>query len=220
MSKASDRAYRLIRAEILSGRLAPGFHLKEEELAELCGVSRTPVRDALRQLESEYYVSRAANQRTFVSAWTRGDIEDIFSLRAMLEGYAAERAATRITDTQIAEMETHHAAISAMLADGSTPDPDAFLVHNRGFHSVVTDAADSDRLTLMLSRLVEQPVVMRTFITYTSEDLQRSHQHHGELLSAFRARDASWARSVMTSHIQAAFHVHAKAIDPVAEAAE
>lgn len=212
MSKASERAYKTIRKEILDGRLGPGAHLKEEELAVLCGVSRTPVRDALRQLESEFYVTRAQNQRTFVSSWTRGDIDDIFSLRAMLEGYAAERAASRITPDQITEMEQHHSAIAALLTKGTAPDADAFLVHNRAFHAVLMTAAQSDRLTMMLSRLVEQPVVMRTFITYSHEDLLRSHQHHGELLSALKMRDGSWAKSVMTSHIQAAFHTHQKAI--------
>ncbi|MGD8325476.1 MAG: GntR family transcriptional regulator [Sphingomonadales bacterium] len=213
MSRASERAYQIIRRLILDAKLAPGEHLKEEELAETCGVSRTPVRDALRQLESEYYVTRAANQRTFVSEWTKGDIEDIFALRAMMEGYAAERAASRISAEAVEELRHHHSEIDKALRIQGEIDADTFLSHNRSFHALITEAAASQRLTLMLQRLVEQPVVMRTFIAYRREDLLRSNQHHGELVDALAIHDADWARSVMTSHIQAAYHVHKRAFD-------
>lgn len=213
MSRASERAYQAIRQLILDGKLAPGEHLKEEELAEICGVSRTPVRDALRQLESEYYVTRAANQRTFVSEWTKGDIEDIFTLRAMMEGYAAERAATRISAEDVEKLRHHHSEIDKVLQARGNIDADTFLSHNRAFHIIITEAAASQRLTLMLQRLVEQPVVMRTFIAYRREDLLRSNQHHGELVDALAINDADWARSVMTSHIQAAYHVHKRAFE-------
>lgn len=212
MSRASERAYDMIRGFILSGRLAPGTHLKEEELADLCGVSRTPVRDALRQLEAEYYVRRASNQRTFVSAWTEGDIEDIFALRTMMEGYAAERAAERISAADIDKLRYHHGEIDKMLRAIGSIDADTFLTHNREFHGIIIAAAASERLSLMLQRLVEQPIVMRTFIAYTKEDLLRSNHHHGELIEALNMRDARWARSVMTSHLQAAFHVHKRGI--------
>ena len=97
MSKAATKAYDAIRARILSGELAPGSHLKEEELAEFCGVSRTPLRDALRSLAADFYVSTVPNHGTFVSDWSVADIDDIFTLRGMLEGYAAQRAASRVT---------------------------------------------------------------------------------------------------------------------------
>ncbi|MFZ5608273.1 MAG: GntR family transcriptional regulator [Pseudomonadota bacterium] len=219
MSKASERAYQEIRQRILSGALAPGAHLKEEELAETCGVSRTPVRDALRQLEAEYYVRRAAGRRTFVSQWTRGDIEDIFALRALMEGYAAERAASRIKTPELARLRHHHGEIDKVLRARGDIDADTFLAHNREFHALITSAAASERLSLMLQRLVEQPVVMRTFIAYRREDLLRSNQHHGDLVEALAAGDAAWARSVMTAHIQAAFHVHKRAVAGAQDAA-
>lgn len=88
MSKASQKAFTAIRGKILSGEFPPGSHLKEEELAEVCGVSRTPIRDALRALAGEDYVKIVPNHGTYVSQWSSSDIEDIFALRAMLEGYA------------------------------------------------------------------------------------------------------------------------------------
>ncbi|HAU22025.1 MAG TPA: GntR family transcriptional regulator, partial [Erythrobacter sp.] len=96
MAKASYRAYDTIRALILSGELSPGEQLSEEDLAERCGVSRTPVRDALRRLEAELLVRKNESQRSFVADWSLGDVADAFELRAMVEGYAARRAAERM----------------------------------------------------------------------------------------------------------------------------
>lgn len=209
MSKAIDKAYTRIRAGIVSGELEPGHHLKEEELAELCEVSRTPIRDALRKLEADYFVERHDNQRVFVASWTNEDIEDIFTLRAMLEGFAAARAANAITAEQLEEMRGHHEAIKrAILPDGSI-DPDVFMEHNRAFHKIIIDAAKSGRLASMLQRLVEQPVVLRTLVSYQAKDLHRSVEQHAEILDALESRDAIWANATMTGHIhhaQRVFH--------------
>ena len=101
MSRASDRAYAGIRSMILSGELPAGAPLGEEALAERCGVSRTPVRDALRRLEAELLVKRNETQRSFVADWSLGDVADAFELRAMLEGHAARRAAERMDDATL-----------------------------------------------------------------------------------------------------------------------
>ena len=93
ISSAADKAYSGIRALILDGKLAPGEQLKEEELADRIGVSRTPIRDALRRLEAEFFIARSDSQRSFVAEQSVEDIDEIFTLRALLEGHAAARAA-------------------------------------------------------------------------------------------------------------------------------
>ena len=204
MSKAATKAYDAIRARILSGELAPGSHLKEEELAEVCGVSRTPLRDALRSLAADFYVSTVPNHGTYVSDWSVADIDDIFTLRGMLEGYAAQRAASRVTQAQINTMSSCCDDIDKALNRKSTPDIDGFLAANRLLHQTITQAADSERLSLMLGRLVEQPIVVKTAMSYERDELRRSNDHHRELVSALQARDEKWAEAVMTSHIHAA----------------
>jgi DNA-binding GntR family transcriptional regulator len=189
---------------ILSGELAPGSHLKEEELAELCGVSRTPVRDALRSLAADFYVSIVPNHGTYVSDWSVADIDDIFTLRGMLEGYAAKRAASRATADQIKTMASCCDDIEQALGKKPTPDIDGFLAANRLLHQTITQAADSERLSLMLGRLVEQPIVVKTAMAYERDELRRSNDHHRELVSAMEARDEKWAEAVMTAHIHAA----------------
>lgn len=205
MSRASDRAYAEIRSLILSGDAPPGAPLREEQLAELCGVSRTPVRDALRRLEAELYVIRTESQRTFVADWSREDVEEMFALRAMLEAHAAHRAAERMTDDRLAELTRCNEAIAVAVLK-SEPDVVEFLNLNRDFHAQIIDCANSPRLTATLATLVEQPIVRRTAMNYGREQLGRSVREHRELLSAFAARDPDWAHAVMIGHIRRAFH--------------
>jgi DNA-binding GntR family transcriptional regulator len=210
LSKASERAYAVIRSLILSGELSPGTQIREEALAERCGVSRTPVRDALRRLEADQFIRRSDTQRSFVADWSLDDVEDAFKLRAMLEAHAASRAATRISWDQLERLRGHNKAILRAMS-GDKADVPSFLEHNREFHRVIVEAAGSDRLAAMLAQVTEQPVVLRTALHYDRDNLQRSWHEHEELLAAFAHRDADWAAAVMTGHIRRAFHAYAEA---------
>jgi len=210
MSKASDRAYSQIRAMILSGALAPGSQIREEQLAESCGVSRTPVRDALNRLESELLIRRSESQRSFVADWSIDDVEDAFILREMLEGLAARRAASRIGQNGLQKLRQLNVAIGRAVQT-EQPDIRAFLEHNRDFHGIILEAAASPRLAAALGQLIEQPVVWRTAQNYDAENLLRSHREHDELLAAFARGDGSWAEAVMRAHIRRAFHTYADA---------
>lgn len=207
MSKASENAYRFIRGEILSGALEPGAPLREEALAAASGVSRTPVREALRKLEAEHFVKRSDSQRSFVPTLSADDIAESFTLRTMLEGHAAARAAERVTPAGIDAMTAHNRGIADAFA-GIVVDTAAFVEHNRAFHGVVLEAAGSDRLATMLATVVEQPIVLRTARQYDREAVERSHAEHDELIAAFRRGDGDWARAVMTAHIRRAFHTY------------
>jgi len=220
MSKACERAYAEIRGLILSGDALPGSPLTEEALADICGVSRTPVREALRRLEAELYIVRSDSQRLFVADWNAEDLAEMFTLRAMLEAHAAARAATRITPEALAALSACNARLAAAVAASpaaagtATPDVATFLTENRRFHDIVITAAASPRLTNMLAALVEQPVIRRTAARYSRTELARSSHEHGELIIAFTARDAEWAHAVMTGHIRRAFHAFSAA-EPV-----
>jgi DNA-binding GntR family transcriptional regulator len=102
--RASDVAYSSIRQGLAAGRWVPGSHLRESELAAELGISRTPVREALRKLASEQLVSFEPHLGVRVPGWSNRDIEEIFALRVELESYAAGQAARHATPAQVAEL--------------------------------------------------------------------------------------------------------------------
>jgi DNA-binding GntR family transcriptional regulator len=210
MSRASDRAYAMIRDMILSGELLSGAKIGEEALAEQCGVSRTPIREALSRLEAELLIRRSDTQRSFVADWSLEDVEEMFELRGLLESRAARRAAKRINWSQIERLKMHHDAIREAIST-AVPDTQRFLEQNHHFHGIILEASASAQLSNMLARIVERPIVHRTVQNFTSHDLQRSVREHGELLAAFEQRDPAWAEAVMVSHIRRAFHAYANA---------
>lgn len=216
--RASDRAYDKIRAYLLSGAARPGEQLTEDQLAQITGVSRTPVREAVRRLEGEMLLVRSESKRIFVADWSRDDIDEMFTLRQMLEGHAAERAARRLGTEEIARLEAVNQELHEAV-EAEPPDIVRFLDANRIFHEIITRAAHSPRLAQVLAMLVEQPVVLRTARNYSIEDLKQSARDHDELIAAFRAGDPEWARAVMASHLRRAFHTFADAAEAADRAA-
>ncbi|OYZ46676.1 MAG: hypothetical protein B7Y31_00605 [Novosphingobium sp. 16-62-11] len=146
MSKASQEAYRKIRAGILSGHFPAGQFVTEDEFAQFCALSRTPVREAIAELVSEMLLQRSDTNRVFVPVWSDDDEEELFSLRAMLESHCAGRAARLISDEQITELRGHCDFIDRAIAEADGPDVSGFVEGNRHFHAVILAAAQSERL--------------------------------------------------------------------------
>jgi DNA-binding GntR family transcriptional regulator len=199
-----ENAYRAIRAGILSGAYAIGQHITGETLAAAIGVSRTPVREALRRLHAEGLVRVVPNQGAYVIGFTTADIAQMFALRAVLESYACELATPRLTLPQIdfiAEMADRTYTLARQNADLHA---DAIADANNKLHLSIIRAAANAPLTTMVAGVIELSLALRTLRIYSQEDLLRSAGHHRELAEAFRARDPAWASAVMRSHLLAA----------------
>ncbi len=182
------------------------MHLKESELTELCGVSRTPVREALRRLAISGLVVFTPHQGAKVVALESGEIDEIYALRAMIEGHAANRAALRITDPMLRQLRRLALDMETAIAGNGADRAEAFLSANREFHAIIMAAADSARLGAMAALVIDVPLTLRTMSRYSEPELARSMRHHRELISAFEARDGGWAEAIMRSHILAASH--------------
>ncbi|MEM7567808.1 MAG: GntR family transcriptional regulator [Pseudomonadota bacterium] len=201
---AGARAYELIRRDIVTGALAEGERLTEQRLAERTGLSRTPVRDAIRRLEHEGFVERGQGYSTRVARFPEDELDQIFQIRERLESYAARRAAEMASREQIANLR----ALADLMSQHTPPrTPEAFEILSRAnedFHRTIHDAARSPRLSALLSMALDVGVVARTYKAYDERDLKRSARHHHEIADAIAARAPDWAASVMASHILAA----------------
>jgi DNA-binding GntR family transcriptional regulator len=207
VTAAADRAYGALRDGILDGRYGFGDKLGEIEIAEELGLSRTPVREALRRLGSEGLIEVLPNRGARVRTWTAQDLEETYELRAVLEGLAVRRAATRIDPVALDEMDRLAAAMMTVdptLGHRPAGDFTELAALNARFHELIVIAAGSAQLASTLQGLVQLPLVMRTYRRYTPAALARSHSHHREIVDALRARDGVWAESVMRSHVLAA----------------
>lgn len=215
MAAATEQTATQIRRLILDGILEPGTRLQEVELATQLGVSRTPVREALRTLSSHGLVEILPNRGARVARWSVADLEEIYELRIMLESRGAGRAAERISSEDNDRLTELCEQMEACARRGGRHDLHTLSELNSRFHRIIMDAADSPRLATMLASVVQVPLVMRTFARYTPEALDRSMGHHRELTAALRAGAPDWAASVMRSHIIAA---RAVLLDPAVTA--
>lgn len=203
---ASERAYSGIRSLIVNGKLETGFRLREGELAEQLGVSRTPVREALRQLAAEGLVEVRPNRGAVVGSLSSSALEEVAEARASLEGAAAHRAASRIGEPDLTRMESLDRQMWDLTRSGRDEDLDELAALNRQFHEIVSEAAQSPSLIALLRSINYVPLVRRTFRYYPEEALLRSMSSHRELIAALRAGNGAWAEAVMRAHIWAAAH--------------
>lgn len=202
MSQMVGRVYTDLHREILTGRRAPGSRLREEEIAEAFGVSRTPVREALRRLSSDGLVELVPHRGAEVVRWAADDVEELFDLRALLEGHAARRAAER-GGVDLERLRDLCGRMEAHVDDTSDRAADEITRLNMEFHRAVHHAGGRV-LPDLVTRVIEVPLVRRTFDEYSAAEMRRSFGQHRELVNAIAEGDGEWAQAVMRSHIRGA----------------
>ena len=192
-------AARLIRQAILTGDLAPGDALRETELARQMGISRTPVREALRLLHNDGLVESAPNRGATVKSYTAADLKDVYNLRAALEGYAAQTAAEHISDRQLVAL---HESCDRYEGLRSSADNLALLAEeNLVFHNTIQEAADSARLSAMIRQVTALPLIYKSYMTYSPDNRCTAEEHHRAILAALEAHAGDEARELLERHI-------------------
>ena len=178
-----------LRDAILKGELKPGTKLQEVEIAEQYETSRTPVREAFRQLESEGFVMIKARRGAYVTPITAKDIKEFYDLKAVLEGHAARLAAKTLTEEQLLRMEALNETMRRCYLKGDTGA--MVPVHNE-FHEIFVQASGNDRLAGIVKSLVSQFQRFRITLSHTSA-IEDSIKLHDEIIRAFRERDCERA---------------------------
>jgi DNA-binding GntR family transcriptional regulator len=187
----------MIRQAIVDGTYAPGARLKEEELARELGISRTPVREALLVLQAEGLVDAAPNRGATVRVHDAEDLDDLYQLRALLEGYAARRAAARATRTLVQALSESCDRFEEL----SDADVRSIVQENFVFHNAILDAAGSRRVASMVRKVIELPLVYKSYIWYSPQQLRISAHYHRQIAKAVEMHDAERAELVMKEHV-------------------
>jgi DNA-binding GntR family transcriptional regulator len=205
MDSATGKTYTALLARIQRGELAAGEFLIESDLAREFGVSRTPVREAIRRLAAEGLVLTEGRRRAVVRSFDAAEIDELFELRARLESYAAERAATRINSAQLAQLRELDAAMRACVGTAEPAGVARFADLNDAFHQLILDAAAAVHLEAVLRPVLQiQLILLQRYRLAIEQHLERSAWHHRELIRAFELRDPQLAAAQMHLHMLSA----------------
>ncbi len=189
-----EKILETIREAILKGNLKPGEKVAEPELAERFGISRTPIREAFRQLESEGYLTVIPRKGAVVAALSERDVEEFYAIKSILEGYAAELATAKLTDKEIEKLEVINERLRQLAGEGDVKS--FFRVHNE-FHDTFIKAADNSKLYDMIQQLGMKFNRLRIASLSVSGRMDISVEEHDKLLEAFRQRDGRAAEELV-----------------------
>jgi DNA-binding GntR family transcriptional regulator len=194
----NEQAYQAIKEAILNFKLEPGSPLVESELAKQLGMSKTPVRDALLQLEREGLVTKILFKGTYVTEISRQSIIDIFEIRTVLEGLAARLATPNLGDGDLRRLATIIEDHDQALRSGNH---DRAAQFNKQFHELIITGSGNNQLKAFLSNLDDQLQRFRTLSIYQRGQSDKSAEEHGKVLAALQKRDAYQAEEMMRAHL-------------------
>ncbi|MCL2166275.1 MAG: GntR family transcriptional regulator [Clostridiales bacterium] len=191
--------YVALREAIIKNQFKSGERLMETELADEMMVSRTPVREAVRKLQSEGYVIMLPRKGTYVTSLTIQDVNDVFEIRGALESMAAARAAERASGEEIAEIRKFIES-EAVLWDST--DLARTIRCDIQFHSMVYRASKNTKVENLINDLREQTQRLRSSTLSRPGQVRFALEEHRQILSAIEARDAEGARDASIAHVE------------------
>lgn len=191
--------FETIREAIISGHLKPGERLMEVQLAEELGVSRTPVREAIRKLELEGFLVMVPRKGAYVAGISLKDIADVFEIRASMESLAAGLAAERITEEELEKLER---ILVSVAESADQNDLDGIVNTDTDFHDIIYRASRNERLIQIISNLREQIQRFRaTSLTFPGR-MKVAVEEHRKLVEAISERNVALAQALAQEHVE------------------
>ena len=195
--RLSDKAYQLIRHKIVTLELPPQTAIDEQALMQDLQVGRTPIREALQRLAAEGLVLLAPRRGMFVSEISITDLQKIFELRLVLEGFSARLAAQRATEPQLAAMES----LMCQLDKTRDQDGKALMAIDEQFHELLYQAADNELLADTLRRLHAQSFRVWHLVLDRLGSVSGAMAQHIAITQALQAKDGALAETLVQEHI-------------------
>lgn len=197
-----NKVFKYIKAQIITGQYNPGESLVESKLAEELGVSRTPIREAIRLLDLEGLVETTPNKGAVVLGISPKDVEDIYAIRQLVEGLAARWAAERITPSQLKEMQK---TLDLMDFYANRQDLDEMADLDNKFHQLIFEASGSKILNLTLSNLHQYVQLARMESLKVPRRVENTLKEHRSILDSFIAKNPEKAEQALSRHVNRAF---------------
>lgn len=194
-----DEMVSRLRALITDGALRPGSRIDERELCGRFGVSRTPLREALKVLASEGLVELLPHRGSRVTRLSAPELRDAFEIVAALEAVAGELACQRITDAQIDEIAAVHARMEAHYRSGDLTE---YFACNQTIHEAINRAAGNPQLTEMYALMSNRVRRARYMANHSPERWANAMREHVEILAALRRRDSAACGALLREHLQ------------------
>ena len=190
-------AYQALRQRILNGDFSPDQRLREIEVAQLLGMGRTPVREALKRLEDERLLTHRPRQGLVVTRFNREEVAELYAMREVLEGAAAEFAARHASDAEIDNLR-------AILAENALPDADPIAL-NLAFHEAIYGAAHNAHLVRSLRALTDTTYLLGRSTLTSPERAAKALEEHQAIAAAIIVRNPAAANETARHHIRQAF---------------
>lgn len=191
-----------LRDLIVEGTLAAGKKIPERELCERFGVSRTPMREALKVLAADGLVSLAPNRGAWVSKITVEELEEVFPIMGALEGLSGEMACLHISDKQIADIRKIH---EKMVAHFKAGELNEYFSANQAIHEAILEAANNPTLRTMYRTLAARIRRARYLANMTDERWAEAMDEHEQILQALEAREGEKLATILSQHLKNKF---------------
>jgi DNA-binding GntR family transcriptional regulator len=194
-----ERIVEFIKDAVISGRLKPGERVPEQEIAENFGISRTPIREAFRQLESEGFISLIPRKGAVVSPITDKDVREFYAIKSLLEGHAARTACRALSGRDIRRLENLN---EAMEKCAEREDVKGFFRLDNAFHDTFLQACGNDKLCALVHSLVQQFERFRVTALSLPGRMKESVNQHREIIEAFRKSDAELVERLVRANAE------------------
>lgn len=195
--RLSEKACRLIKQKVITLELPPSAVIDEQVLMRELNLGRTPIREALQRLDMEGLVNIVPRRGTFVNDISITDLQKIFELRIVLEGFCARLAARRITEDQIDRMES----ILRDLEEVQDGDHRALMLIDKGFHSLLYASAGNEFMAETLDRLYDLSLRLWHLVLTRLDDVRLAVEQHRSVLNALKEGDEAEAEALIQAHI-------------------
>lgn len=194
-----EQIVEFIKDSVVSGRLKPGERVPEHEIAEKLGISRTPIREAFRQLESEGFITVTPRKGAVVSPITDKDVREFYAIKSILEGHAARTSCATLSPKEIKKLESLNSQMEKYASKG---DVKGFFKCDNQFHDTFLKACGNEKLCSLVHNLVQQFERFRVTALSLPGRMNESVKQHREIIDAFKDGDQDLVEKLVRANAE------------------